>query len=91
MKTKRTYEYIKIKLIDKARPGHPSQRPKTRTYEIKSSDGKILYGQVRWHNLQRRYVFHTDRLRPIKSAAILQDIGCFIDVMMKERKDGKRA
>lgn len=84
-------EYIKPKLLAaKARPGHPSEKVKTRTYDIRLMDGKTSVGKVRWHKVQRRYVFvgNSGPVQTSKSSEILADIARFIDMITEERKSG---
>lgn len=89
--TKPKLEYITVKLlVQKTRRGHPSEKRKTRVYEMRLMDGRTSVGQVRWHNREHRYVFisNSGPNRIPQSADVLADIARFIEILMEERKKG---
>lgn len=98
-----TLDYVRIKLLpNKGQRGRPGKKLMTRAYEIRSSDGKTLYGQVKWRkgltSAGSGYVFVNARLPhspfvssgSVQTADVLEDIARFLRMVIHERKDGAR-
>lgn len=67
-----------------------SLKRKTDIYQIKTKDGDLLLGDIRWYVPWRKYCFYPCA-STIFETQCLSDIIAFINYLMEERKKAKNA